>query len=845
MTQSESPNTHTQGPHEMFEGNASMTPEDMTPRGKWPPFPWNPATLENPLIGRDAALRELMHAFEDVVTDWAVRVQLLVSEYGMGKQRLMAAFVEGAVQRERNTFVVQLRCPETGGPYRLWDAILRKAFEIPGGADEVEAGAALMGAAETYLPNDAAEVAGLIAYLVDYELPSRPQLPIGADEEALVARCVGALGHLLEAIAFERPLLIVVAHANRASARDFALASALEATVKGRPLMMMFAGSPELTDHLPGWDRFPVIKLRPLDAGDSEQMLRLFLSGLEGTLPGPLVRQIVASAGGNSYGIKSMVRYLSEAGGIVQRGERFILDEEKLGTIELPENLEGVILARLGTLTPEERQILAQAAVVGRDFWLGALVAVARQTMDVPADMDEDIAPKRIREVLKKFVSQRFVESRVSRLPGEEAFNFRSKVHWRVALTMLPATISQRYHRVVGAWLSLQAEEHEDDFLFELARHAEGADHPGDAAVYYLRAAKNSLRENQSHAALRSLERAHALVKPDQTATRMRVLFELGDVHAYAGATDEAKRHYREALELSWRMRDRRKGARAFVKLAEVEQARGEHDQAKAHLLDGLRLYEVTQDSAGIARSCLALGKLHWLRGEFEHALRCYRKGEHIHRELRNDAGIASVLHAMGAVHYDRGDVSLAERFYTEALELRRLVGSARSVAQTLNNLGVAWMSRKLDRSVEVWKEAMELAEEIGDLGLQATLADNLGEALVALGRFDQADMYLQRAVELAELTGRKRTLVDALRNLGLLRLALEEWEGAELVLQKARKHADTLGLARLDALVARAMGDLAVAKIEATGVVGEDGGAGDLERAEVAYRHAAERFTQ
>ncbi|PKN58483.1 MAG: hypothetical protein CVU56_05655 [Deltaproteobacteria bacterium HGW-Deltaproteobacteria-14] len=832
----------------LFDGDATTARPDeaMVPRGKWPPFPWNPSDLDNPVIGRDEARKSLMGAFEDVVTDWIVRVQLLVSEYGMGKSRLMAAFVDEARAREPETTVVRVKCPPTGGPYRLWDAILREAFGIPSAAEAAEAGALLHQAVEQHLPEGAAEVTALIAYLVGYDVPGRPVIAVGADEDALVARCVGALGRLLEAMAFSRPLLLIVSHANRASARDFSLASAVEATVKGRPLMMVFAGSPELTDHLPGWDRFPVTRLRALDGPESEHMLRIFLSGLATPAPRDLVERILANSGGNPYAIKATVRYLHEAGGVVEQDGGWHLDAAALAAIEVPENLEGVVHARIGALAPPERQILAQAATVGREFWLGALVAIARQGVaGLPDDLDSDEIPSRIRRVLAKLVALRFIEARTSRLLGEEAFTFRSRVHWQLALQILPATVRQRHHRVVGAWLKLHAGEDEGPFLFELARHAEGAGLPGDAAVYHLRAARLAQAENQTQAALQSLEAAHTLLQPDQIATRLNVLFELGDVHAYAGATDDAKRYYRAALELAWRMRARGKGARALVRLAEVEQARGEFEDARGHFDAGLRLYEATQDHAGVASSCTALGRLYWVRGEFEQAIRCYRKAEHIYHRLRNDRGLGEVMHAMGAVHYDRGDVGLAEQFYQRALELRRASDDQRGLARTLNNLGITWMGRRIEAAVDLWKEALEIAHEIGDLGLQASLADNLGEALVLIGRFDEADAYLGRAVELAELTGRRRTLVDALRNQGLLRLALGQWDGAEKVLSRARTQARSLGLPRLSAMVERATGDLIMARVEATGVIGEDGTPGPLSKAEMAFRRAADGFGQ
>ncbi len=191
-------------------------------------------------------------------------------------------------------------------------------------------------------------------------------------------------------------------------------------------------------------------------------------------------------------------------------------------------------------------------------------------------------------------------------------------------------------------------------------------------------------------------------------------------------------------------------------------------------------------------------------------------------------------------MHFDRGDVSLAEKFYQEALTIRRKTHDQRGLVRTLNNLGAVWMSQRLERSVGVWREALQVAQELGDLGFQATLADNLGEALMLLGRNDEARDALQRAVELAQLTGRRATLIDALRNLALLETTEESWDAADLALARARDEANALGVARLRALVCRTMGDVAVARMESTGVVSGDGA---MNAAEANYRKAGQDF--
>ena len=416
----------------------------------WPPFPWNPRKLPDPLIGRERALKKLGEGFDAVVDTWTSRIHLLVSEYGMGKARVAKALVDAANKRHADAKVIRARCPASGGPFRMWDALLRAACEVPASGDSVEAGARLVATVEEALPDEALEIAGPIAHLLDWEVESRPRRGPGIDDEALNGRGTAALIRLLAAMSIQRPLLIIVDNANRASARSLALAGAIEATLKNRPLMMLLSGSPELQEILPGWDLYPCTKLAPLGRSDAEKMLRLYLTGLK-EVPKDLMQRILGQGKGNPYALKSLVRYLREAGGIRLRRRAWEIDESVAWDLDMPETLEGVVLAQIGVLTPSERTTLARAAVVGSEFWLSALVALQRmgaEDASEPGVIQRDQAPEQIRQNLERLTQLRFIESRHTSLAGEESFGFRSGVHWNVARGILPATTQDKVHIV-------------------------------------------------------------------------------------------------------------------------------------------------------------------------------------------------------------------------------------------------------------------------------------------------------------------------------------------------------------------------------------------------------------
>src|SRR5207248_3032677 len=51
-------------------------------------------------------------------------------------------------------------------------------------------------------------------------------------------------------------------------------------------------------------------------------------------------------------------------------------ERQHAGSLTLPETVQGLIAARLDGLSSEEKSVLQNAAVLGKVFWQGAIVAV-------------------------------------------------------------------------------------------------------------------------------------------------------------------------------------------------------------------------------------------------------------------------------------------------------------------------------------------------------------------------------------------------------------------------------------------------------------------------------------
>ena len=612
--------------------------------------------------------------------------------------------------------------------------------------------------------------------------------------------------------------------------------------------MLLLTGSAEFENVLPGWEHFPSTKLNPLTAKNARELLELFLTGL-GELPSGFADKIIGSTDGSPGAIKAVVRYLREVGAIrsVKRSGKsgYSLDPSKLDTLELADDIESIMLARTARLPEQQRDLLALAAVAGKVFWVGAILALQRQAdapLSAPGTLLTDARPEQLANELQKLVDLRFVETRPSDINGEDCFAFRSDAYWEASYNLMPQSKREQLHEIVAQWLLLNVSHEPDAYLEQLAFHAEKAGHRCEAATYLLKAARVSQALYRTNETRQLLEKARELVTEKQAQTFADVHLDLGAAQERDGDLSKALECYQTVLQFAWRFRNRRLGALALTRIGGVESDRGNYESAHNHIHRALQLYQAIGEPIGIAEACSHLGRMYRLRGAFDDALKAYAQAETNFTNMRHDSGVAATLHAVGAVYAEQGKLNLAEQHYHRALEIRRENENAKAIATTLNDLGCIFMMQgRTEESLPLWEEGSHLASSLGERAMEATLRDSYGEGLLNLGRPDEARKQLDEARQIARSVGHLRVQVHSCLNLCRALLQLSDTSGADEVLEEARKLGNQLDLPLITGLVQRARAELDFAKLLASesGVGG--GKDGTLVQIADSYRQAVQ----
>ncbi|MGH2379051.1 MAG: AAA family ATPase [Candidatus Limnocylindria bacterium] len=338
------------------------------------------AGIRSALVGRDRELARLTELLE-VVRAGQGRAACLIGEPGIGKSRLLGELRAATRARDDSIGWIEGRCLSYGQglPYHLVLDLLRSLAGIGPAADERELAAGLERATADLLGEAGPDAYLYLAHLAGLPLAPERAAQVTTLEMEAVKRYVASLHQLLRAMADRAPLVLVFEDVHWADAASVDVILQLMPLAHELPLLCVVTSRPERTAE--GWrlitttrdmfgEALVEMQLAALSAEDSGRLVANLLD-IE-SLPEGVRELILAKAEGNPFFVEEVIRMLIDRGVIVQREGRWVATGEVAG-IEIPDTLQGLLLARIDRLSPGARRTIRTASVIGRRFPLRVL----------------------------------------------------------------------------------------------------------------------------------------------------------------------------------------------------------------------------------------------------------------------------------------------------------------------------------------------------------------------------------------------------------------------------------------------------------------------------------------
>ncbi|MCP4567491.1 MAG: tetratricopeptide repeat protein, partial [FCB group bacterium] len=176
----------------------------------------------------------------------------------------------------------------------------------------------------------------------------------------------------------------------------------------------------------------------------------------------------------------------------------------------------------------------------------------------------------------------------------------------------------------------------------------------------------------------------------------------------------------------------------------------GRLDEAVQTYEENIKKAEKLHDSRQIAVGKGQLATVRMLQGKYDEAVTGFKEARAIFEQLNDPTMVATAWHQIGYVHAEAEHYDEAETAYRRSLEIKTRTNNRTGQATTLNQLGYLY-SNYLDRpeeAVTFYRQAADIAVELGDLAAEGTRRNNIAAVLCKLKRYDEARSEIMRAIE-------------------------------------------------------------------------------------------------
>jgi class 3 adenylate cyclase/tetratricopeptide (TPR) repeat protein len=666
------------------------------------------------------------------------RIVCLLGDAGLGKSRLVSELRGNQSTESTLTWVESASLSyELSHPYALFQQLVRQINDIPAGEEPDQFWQKIQRLAAETPGGDESRYARVFAALFALPEPSG-QPPL--EGEQFKRELYAVMAQIWSARFAERPSVLVIDDLHWADSASVELLLHLLPAIETNPLVILCAFRPDR--GAPSYQlkqaadadyphRYSEINLRPLTEDESDELVNRLLAIAD--LPDSLRRRIWERSGGNPFYVEEVVRTLIENGAVVAEDRtedgqqrRYWRAVSERAVLDIPENLQGLLISRIDRLEEETRHVLQLASVIGRSFYHRVLAEIGRME-----DLSLDMVDQQVGFLVRLEMIQE-----AARVPDIE-YRFRNPMTQEVAYQTILLKRRREFHRRVGAALEALFPDRLGEMATRLAYHYSEGRQADKALALFTRVGDQAFRLFALEQALQSYDQALEWAHPGDAGNE-----QLVHLYLRRGRILELMLRHDEALEIY----------KALEALGEA----GDNDE--------LRL-------AGLAAQGISytIGKF-----DLENSRLYTDKALTLARELGDRFVEARALWSLLLSHsYFDGPQALEYGEQGLAI-IRELVAGPESSQEHLDLMALILMDQavplvgagQVGMAAEYASEAREIFEELGNLPMASTAAQRQGVAYKAVGRFEQALEVFDWSTEIDLSIGNEGGLVGS--SLGL-----------------------------------------------------------------------------
>lgn len=588
------------------------------------------------------------------------------------------------------------------------------------------------------------------------------------------------------------PLVLVFEDLHWIDSKTQAFLDSFVDVLPSTQILLLVNYRPEYQHSWGGRPFYTQIYLKSLSARNALELLDIKL-GADPNLS-PLKEQLVEQTEGNPFFIEESVRTLVETETLLGEPGNYYL-AKVVENIEIPENVQAVLAARIDRLPVKEKLTLQTSSVIGETFLLSLLDTITEQAED------------ELHSILDHLQALEFLYE--TALFPEHEYTFKHGLTYQVAYNSLLRERRRLLHSQILETLETKYGDPRSEDVNRLAHHAFEGEVWSKALVYLRAAGTKAAKRSAYSEAVICFERSlialrHLPENREMLSQALDIQFELRTSLFPLGKHEDVLKCLQAAGELSEGLKDPvrqtwvaiykchyfwivGRSAKAYEQgYSAVSMANsvshfpltvtinyylglcclsvGEYTGAIKFFHNNVESLEddATRERYGVAGYPAAMSATYmaWALsecGRFSEGLRYGQDGVSLAKEINHAWTLVTASWGLASLYINRRDSHAAINLLEQALPLSKEWHLDALTPGVKGSLGFAYaISGRLEEGLQMLEEAVKDIEASGRLAFHTLFNVYLGEVLFKTSGYDDAQTIIDKALNLARERGEK-----------------------------------------------------------------------------------------
>jgi class 3 adenylate cyclase/tetratricopeptide (TPR) repeat protein/ABC-type lipoprotein export system ATPase subunit len=563
------------------------------------------ASASSKFVGRTSEIGMLLDRWE-VVKSGAGQAVFVSGEAGIGKSRLVDALEERLHEDKHE--LIRLQC----SPYHAASAfypVIQRLNRFAGFSptdNQTKRAEKFRSILERYGENSS-DVGAIYAELLSLEVGDEYK-PLDLSAQQRKELIVRTLANRLLLAAKIAPLLFVVEDAHWIDPSTSEVLKEVVSRMHGAAMLVVVTHRPEWSA---GWTT-GLAQATTLAIGRlTKQQIRELIESMLDNIPGQLADRIAERTDGVPLFVEELTRSILETGKATSLN------------VDIPDSLQGSLMARLDRLTATAKEVAQVASVIGREFDRDLLSKVAR--------LDD----RALDEALRQLMSTQLVVGGV--VP--DALIFRHALIQDTAYQSLLSRRRRYYHEAIA---NVLVEAYPDLVVTQpelIAQHYAKAQKIELAFPYWMKAGERALGRSANYEAVDHFQNALGMAEqlPEGASQQKEVLevtLKLGEALSAAGRLSDSAAKYKLTAQLAREAGD----TKSFIRSAlgfDVAQFLSAKSLAESLQLLTEAMGKINPKDEGLRCQLLrSLARAYSFLGDGKNSAKCHTEGIKLARKL-------------------------------------------------------------------------------------------------------------------------------------------------------------------------------------------------------------------